>query len=1017
MLSNLSFLSTSRRVNNAKPLRVACVGFNEAWLSTLAQTGHELLAVGMESWNTTIRPQPTNVIRVNPQALPPPVDLVMVQVMYSQAPMALHIAVQHNAPILRVFIDTVIVPGEYVDQMAKFPHHASICTSQAARGAWMDDGQVIARPLEQYFLGEFPDVSRNNGIMTVVGQMERQSPPYLGSIVAGHKYHTIGLGVRPIPTEQFPVVYKSAQILLDLTTVGQSPASVLEAMAIGLPVVTINPNIFDNIIVNGTTGFACYNEGDAKEAIDRLMNDAELSERIARQAKQVVLERHSTVIQWKKAMEDASSISTGLWRDRDKATNMIVVPSATPKTISDAPRPLNILTIPTHERYETQLAKTGHNFFAIQNRGLKQWNTAFAPMPHNYRLLSAGPIAEQLSQCPPIDLVLCQHKYAHWQILAPIAKMLGCPLVSMEYTTTHSGFKNEFIEHLGRLRGDLDVFVCEDNATKWQFDLADPSVRIVHHGTDTELFSGWSGGGKILTVMNDYINRDAFCGYTLFRQVTHGLPVSPIGATPGLSVAARDIIDLVEQYRSCGVFLNTTLASPVPTALLEAMSCLPSGEMVFYDYYPMKVEDVLPLQTANQTLLGNRINKKISQQYSGQLCSIKASHIPVFRATSNHPVAVAEMVNRYDSARRKARKHAITREVGDIQYKPADQVCVGDYLVVPKFKQQIPMGISKEWLRFYGLYVADGSATNGYIQFTFHEHEMALGEEVRRFAASIGCACGIYPVKGEKAIRVNFYHGPLARELLRMFHGGGDKKNLPKELMLMSEEETSHFLSGYIDGDGYRCKDRRGHHSDKYRLTYSTVSVGLAYQMFLLYTKIDQLPSWHCTGPRRATIKGREFDCLPRYQISVSPKRNASKKDYLEDSRNFYIAVKTTSTRPYNGTVYNFNTETGTYSVPFAQTHNCGAPVVSTATCAIPTIIIEDGVNGFATNDPATMRQHLVDILANPDLAKRLGQAARDTVLAKFSEPVFLEKWNNIFNEAMQTDVRTTNPNTLLWRQ
>jgi len=591
----------------------------------------------------------------------------MVQVMYPQAPMALQIAVQHNAPILRVFIDTVIVPGEYIEQMAKFPHHASICTSKAAKTQWMDRRQVVTRPLEQYFLGEFPDVQRTNGIMTVVGQLERQAPNYLGGIVAGHKYHAIGLGVRPIPADQLPIVYKSAQILLDLTTVGQSPASVLEAMAIGLPVVTMNPSIFDNIIENGKTGFACYNDDDARNAIDLLTNDVELNERIARQAKQVVLERHSTVQQWKQAMEDTSKISTGLWCDRDKAASTIVVPLATPKTISDAPRPLNILTIPTHERYETQLAKTGHNFFAIQNRGLKQWNTAFAPMPHNYRLLSAGPVAEQLSQCPPIDLVLCQHKYAHWQILAPIAKMLGCPLVSMEYTTTHSGFKNEFIKHLGRFRGDLDVFVCEDNATQWQFDLADPSVRIVHHGTDTELFSGWSGGGKILTVMNDYINRDAFCGYTLFKQVTHGLPVSPIGATPGLSVAARDITDLVERYRSCGVFLNTTLASPVPTALLEAMSC--------------------------------------------------------------------------------------------------------------------------------------------------------------------------------------------------------------------------------------------------------------------------------------------------------------------------------------------------------------GAPVVSTATCAIPTIIIEDGVNGFATNDPATMRQHLVDILANPDLAKRLGQAARDTVLAKFSEPVFLEKWNNIFNEAMQTDVKMTNPNTLLWRK
>jgi glycosyltransferase involved in cell wall biosynthesis len=81
---------------------------------------------------------------------------------------------------------------------------------------------------------------------------------------------------------------------------------------------------------------------------------------------------------------------------------------------------------------------------------------------------------------------------------------------------------------------------------------------------------------------------------------------------------------------------------------------------------------------------------------------------------------------------------------------------------------------------------------------------------------------------------------------------------------------------------------------------------------------------------------------------------------------------------------------------------SCGAPVVSTATCAIPTII-ENGVNGFATNDPAMLRQYLVDILGDPMLAKRLGQAARETILAKCSERTFVEKCNKVFEEAVNT--------------
>jgi len=487
--------------------------------------------------------------------------------------MALQIAVQHNAPILRVFIDTIIVPGEYIDQMAKFPHHASICTSKAAATQWMDRGQVVTRPLEQHFLGEFPDVQRTNGIMTVVGQLERQAPNYLGSIVAGHKYHAIGLGVRPIPADQLPIVYKSAQILLDLTTVGQSPASVLEAMAIGLPVVTMNPSIFDNIIENGKTGFACYNDDDARNAIDLLTNDAELNERIARQAKQVVLERHSTVQQWKQAMEDTSAISTGLWRSSNPLEIPTTISSISRKANRDVHRPLNILTIPTHERYETQIAKTGHNFFALRSPSLKQWNAVFGPIPDNYRILSGNSIEEQVSHCPTIDIVICQHKQSHWQILSQVARRLGCPLIISEYTTPPVGYPNQRIEQLCKIRGVLNVFNTEYGAARWQFDLADPSVRVVHHGIDTELFSGWTGGNKILTVVNDYIGRDAFCGFKIWQQVTQDLPVNPIGDTPGLSAPAKDVAELVEHYRSCGVFLNTSTESPIPTALLEAMSC------------------------------------------------------------------------------------------------------------------------------------------------------------------------------------------------------------------------------------------------------------------------------------------------------------------------------------------------------------------------------------------------------------------------------------------------------------
>ena len=48
---------------------------------------------------------------------------------------------------------------------------------------------------------------------------------------------------------------------------------------------------------------------------------------------------------------------------------------------------LNILTVPSHERYETQLCKTGHNFFAIDFSEGKKWETKSAPIPSNYYIM------------------------------------------------------------------------------------------------------------------------------------------------------------------------------------------------------------------------------------------------------------------------------------------------------------------------------------------------------------------------------------------------------------------------------------------------------------------------------------------------------------------------------------------------------------------------------------------------------------------------------------------------------
>jgi len=77
----------------------------------------------------------------------------------------------------------------------------------------------------------------------------------------------------------------------------------------------------------------------------------------------------------------------------------------------------------------------------------------------------------------------------------------------------------------------------------------------------------------------------------------------------------------------------------------------------------------------------------------------------------------------------------------------------------------------------------------------------------------------------------------------------------------------------------------------------------------------------------------------------------------------------------------------------------CGCAVVTTATCMIPEII-ENGVNGFMSNNEEELREYIKKVLSDKELAKELGNQARETIKKNFSEEKFVNNWNNIFDKA-----------------
>ena len=125
------------------------------------------------------------------------------------------------------------------------------------------------------------------------------------------------------------------------------------------------------------------------------------------------------------------------------------------------------------------------------------------------------------------------------------------------------------------MRGHLNLFISRYSIDAWGWEESKDTL-VITHGVDTELFKPNESVERedhALSVVNDWINRDWCCGFKIWQDVIQGLPHRVMGDTPGLSEPASSTQDLVSAYQSSRIFLNTSTISPIPTVLLEAMSC------------------------------------------------------------------------------------------------------------------------------------------------------------------------------------------------------------------------------------------------------------------------------------------------------------------------------------------------------------------------------------------------------------------------------------------------------------
>lgn len=247
------------------------------------------------------------------------------------------------------------------------------------------------------------------------------------------------------------------------------------------------------------------------------------------------------------------------------------------RSIMRHPKPgdkLNILTFPTHERYESTLCRTGHNFYSLPVG--KTWDITYAEIPDNYHIISELPshidfdIILSHTSCDRLqfahDLLSNSKNQPINKITIPILRHTHVlPDIRLDTEKQISSFKS--------IPVNRNSFISDYSRKAWGYNEHNSSV--IEHGVDYDFWKcdGSKRKNVCLSVVNDWPNRDWCCGFNLWKETTQDLPVAVFGKSPGFSQPANSVEHLRSIYSSSMIFYNTSLHSPVPTVLLEAMSC------------------------------------------------------------------------------------------------------------------------------------------------------------------------------------------------------------------------------------------------------------------------------------------------------------------------------------------------------------------------------------------------------------------------------------------------------------
>ncbi len=239
-----------------------------------------------------------------------------------------------------------------------------------------------------------------------------------------------------------------------------------------------------------------------------------------------------------------------------------------------------ILSFNWHEPYLCLLARTGHEFLIVEPEiapgHFRRWDENMRPVPENVSMISKKN-AQQMLELGELDLIIAHNIKDLIEVkdysLPKIAVFHNC--LSTEIALGKDKVnRQDYLKQIDMLLRDVKkVFISEKKRKDWGLE-----GELILPGLDISDYGGYTGErDTVLQVGNLLQERDLMMGYSDSQKIVGEHPLITLGINPNIphSRLSEGFPDLLENFRGCRVFINTTVdeyEDGYNLSMLEAMA-------------------------------------------------------------------------------------------------------------------------------------------------------------------------------------------------------------------------------------------------------------------------------------------------------------------------------------------------------------------------------------------------------------------------------------------------------------